>query len=123
MRRLLAVLAIAAVVGCGSDNVLAPVTKVDGTWTGSASVYQLSIGMVQDDSGNVVGNASMAGQLGVVNGTVAGTFVYPNLQLSLDMPGYESMTFNGVMSTTAARIDGALDGSGFTDLQISLNKK
>jgi hypothetical protein len=122
MRRLFAALLLVAVAGCGSET-LAPVTKVDGTWNGSGGSVQLSLGLSQDDAGNVSGNVGMVGQLGLVQGTASGTFIYPNLQLTIDIPGLEPAIYFGEMSATSAEIDGTLDGSGFTNLAINLKKK
>jgi hypothetical protein len=122
MRRLFAALLLVAAAACGSET-LAPVNTVDGSWAGTGGTIQLSLGLIQDDTGAVNGNVAMAGQLGVVNGTATGTFVYPNLQLSIDIPGLESAIYSGVMSTTEARINGTLNGSGFVNQEIDLKKK
>jgi len=124
MRRLFAALLLVAVAACGSDSPLAPVTTVDGSWNGSASVYELSLALAQDDTGGVNGTAALAGRLGSVVGTATGTFVYPELQLTINVEGSdEPMTYVGEMSSTEARIDGVLNGSGFVNLQIGVKKR
>ncbi len=123
MRRLFAALMLVAVAACGSET-LAPVNTVDGSWTGTASGYELSLALAQNDSGGVNGNVVLAGRLGQVFGTATGVFVYPELQLTINVEGAdEPMTYVGEMSSTEARIDGVLNGSGFDNLQIGVKKQ
>jgi hypothetical protein len=122
MRRLFAALLLVAVAGCGSET-LAPVNTVDGSWTGTSSGYELSLALAQNDSGAVNGTVELLGRLGTLFGTTTGTFVYPELTLTINVDGFEPVTYVGEMSTTEARIDGVLNGSGFDNVQIGVKKQ
>lgn len=61
--------------------------------------------------------------LGLADGTLTGTCAFPNVILAFDMPGYESLTYIGTLSQTAAKIEGMLNGSGFTNLELDIAKK
>ncbi|MEO7085557.1 MAG: hypothetical protein ABI085_14725 [Gemmatimonadaceae bacterium] len=60
---------------------------------------------------------------GSPDGTLTGTCAFPNVILAFDMPGYESLTYIGTLSQTAAKIEGMLNGSGFTNLELDIAKK
>ena len=122
MRRVLALALIALSLGCGSD-LLDPVMTVDGQWTGVQNGYSLSFSLTQDSKGEVTGTALIASTALAAQGTVEGTFVYPNLQLTITPQGFESVNYTGTMSSTAAKINGRLNGSGLTNLEIDVAKK
>jgi len=121
MRRLIALLAIAASLGCGSD-VLGPVQTVDGNWNGIQNGYSMSLSLTQNGTA-VTGSVDLLG-IGVsAVGTASGTFVYPNLDLTLSFAGVNDVSYKGTMSGSEAKIFGHLDGSGFSNLAIDVRKK
>ena len=123
MRRRIAIALIAlSVFGCGSDS-LAPVTTVDGEWFGVQNGYSLSLTLTQTPAGAVTGTALVAGTSGVTDATVSGTFNFPTLLLTITPPNFEPVIYSGTMSQASAKIDGKLNGSGFSNLVINLAKR
>jgi hypothetical protein len=121
MRRLLLFVAAAVVGACG-DSPLAPVQTVDGSWSGLQNGYSLSLVMVQSDS-VVSGSALVANVAGANQGTLAGTFVYPTLHLTLSFPGFDDVKYDGTMSQAEAKIFGHMNGSGLTNVEMDVKKK
>jgi hypothetical protein len=121
MHKLLLLAGLAAVVSC-SDSPLAPVQTVDGSWSGLANGYSLSLVMAQSDS-IVTGSALIANVAGANQGTIAGTFVYPNLHVTLIFPGFDAVKYDGTMSQAEAKIFGRLNGSGIVNVEVDVNKK
>jgi hypothetical protein len=121
MRRLFAVVAIAAALGCGSD-ILGPVHTADGQWLGVQNGYSVSFNLVQNDT-IVTGVAEIVGIGGAGSGTASGTFVYPTLSITISIPGALDVHYKGDMSTTQAKIFGKLNGSGFDNLEVDVKKK
>ena len=119
MRRLLALFAIAASLSCGSD-ILGPVQTVDGHWTGTQNGYAMGLALSQSGT-TVSGTADFAGVGGAVSGAVAGTFVYPTVDLTISIPGLTDVSYKGTMSTSQAKIFGQLNGSGFTNLELDVH--
>ncbi len=121
MRRLLTFAALAAIVAC-SDTPLAPVQTVDGSWSGLANGYSLSLAMAQTDS-FVSGTTLIANVAGANQGTLAGTFVYPTLHLTLTFPGFDPVKYDGTMSQASAKIFGFLNGSGINNVEVDVSLK
>ena|SRR5215831_4598435 len=121
MRKFFLFAAAAVVVACG-DSPLAPVQTVDGSWQGLANGYSLSLVMSQSDS-VVTGSALIANVAGANQGTLAGTFVYPNLHLTLSFPGFDDVKYDGTMSQAEAKIFGRLNGSGILNVEVDVRKK
>lgn len=119
MRRLFLFAAVAAVLGCGSDSIIGPVQTVDGQWTGTQSGYNMSLNMTQTDT-VVTGSVAIIGVGGALEGSVTGSFKYPNLSLTIVVDQFEPVTYTGTMSQTQAKIVGRLDGSGFNATEIDV---
>jgi hypothetical protein len=82
----------------------------------------LNLNLNQSDS-TVSGAVRMAGTAGFVDGTATGTCTAQSVVLVFDMPGYVSLIYSGALSSTAAKINGQLNGSGFTNLEIDVAKQ
>jgi hypothetical protein len=65
----------------------------------------------------------MAGTNGFLDGTVTGTCTAQSVVLAFDIPGYVALTYVGSLSVTAAKINAQLNGSGFTNLELDVEKK
>ena len=78
--------------------------------------------MVQSDT-IVNGNALIANVGGSNQGTLAGTFVYPTLHLTLVFPGFDPVKYDGTMSQASAKIFGFLNGSGINNVEVDVSKK
>jgi hypothetical protein len=123
MRRLFAIALVAlGVLGCGSDS-LAPVMTVDGQWYGLQNGYSLSLNLTQTASGDVGGTALIAGISGYTDATTTGTFNYPTLFLTITAVNFDPVVYTGTMSQTSAKIEGKLNGSGFTNLVLNVSKQ
>jgi len=120
MRRLLVVLFAALSLGC--SDTLGPVQVIDGHWTGIQNGFSLSLSMTQTNA-DVTGIADIGGVSGFAEGTITGTFTYPNVALKIDIPGAVPIDYTGTMSATDATISGKLNGSGFVNLQLDVKKK
>jgi len=121
MRKLFLFAAAAVFVACG-DSPLAPVQTVDGSWAGQDNGFSLSLVMLQSDT-VVTGSALIANVAGANQGTLAGTFVYPTLHLTLSFPGFDDVKYDGTMSQAEAKIFGHLNGSGITNAEVDVRKK
>jgi len=122
MRRFLAVLAIVALTSC-TDTPLGPVQTVDGVWSGVDNGYSLSLNMIQAADGTVTGEVSLANLTGVFQGTLSGTFVFPQLHIKFDFPGVEKIDYDGTMSTTEAKIFGTMNGGGINHAEVDVRKR
>jgi hypothetical protein len=122
MRRLFAIALALCVVGCGSDS-LAPVMTVDGQWYGLQNGYSLSLNLTQTAAGDVGGTALIAGISGYTDATVTGTFNYPTLFLTITATNFDPVVYTGTMSESSAKIEGKLNGSGFTNLVLNVSKQ
>ena len=121
MRKLLLFAGLVALAACG-DSPLAPVQTVDGSWSGLANGYSLSLVMTQSDS-IVTGSALIANVAGANQGNLTGTFVYPTLHLTLTFPGFDAVKYDGTMSQAEAKIFGTLNGSGILNVEVDVRKK
>ena len=123
MRRLLSLALIAFTLGCG-ESTLAPVQTIDGHWTGIENGFSMSLLLTQTDT-NVTGIVSLGGSGGFADGTVAGTFKYPAVNLTLNFSQLQQgeVKYVGTMSATEAAISARLTGSGINNLQLGVKKK
>ena len=122
MRRLLLLAALVFVGSCG-DSLLAPVTTLDGSWTGTQGGYSMSLGLAQTDS-TITGNVTLGGVAGIATGTVTGTFIAPNVTLTFTLDGFDDQVkYTGTLSTENAKIFGKLNGSGFVNQELDVRKK
>ena len=121
MRRSILVAAFALVTGCLGGDTLGPVQTVDGQWDGIQNGYALTLVLAQD--GTIVdGIADLAGVGGFLRGDVSGTFQYPNVDLTIEIPTFVPIKYIGTMSTEKAEINGRLNGGGFSNLQLNVRK-
>ncbi len=121
MRKLLMFVAVTAIVAC-TDTPAAPVQTVDGSWSGLANGYSLSLVMAQSDT-FVSGSALIANVAGSNQGTLVGTFVYPTLHLTLSFPGFDPVRYDGTMSQASAKIFGFLNGSNINNVEVDVSMK
>ncbi|HEX7019106.1 MAG TPA: hypothetical protein VF159_03795 [Gemmatimonadaceae bacterium] len=127
MRRFLSVMVLAGTLGsafaCGGGGPAAPVTTLDGTWNGKVGSDQVSLGLTQADT-VVTGTGVLAGNTGLVQVDVTGSFHAPNFNLTFTAQGFnEVIAYTGQLSTTAPQMVGQLNGSGFTQASLTLTKK
>jgi len=132
---------VTAVTG-GSTTILAsagavcsvvPVTvipTVTGSWTGSVgvagglAVLRMTVTEVLsgDQEGEVSGTGSSSGQAGTLPMTITGTRTDVSVTLVLSISGFPSTQFDGVFAGNN-KIDGHLNGSGFTGTPITFERE
>lgn len=113
-----AIVALAA-ASCGDD----PDPTVSGAWLGISQGVTLQLTLSQNDMGTVTGSGTIASEATTTALTVgSGTHVYPNLSLTLQLTGFEDMNYTGTLSSPTT-ISGSLNGSGFDDFAINLEKQ
>ena len=106
-------LLLAALASCEDDPTPPEDPKLTGEWTGTVTLPQnltaaITLGLSEDDSGNVTGTMTytVLGQTG--SGPVTGTHNYPNvvLSLKLEIAGTELTGKYEAKLTTKDRMDG-----------------
>jgi hypothetical protein len=95
---------------------------VDGQWTGLQNGYSISLNMVQTGT-DVSGVGALGGIGGSYEGTLSGTFTYPDLKVTLSVVGFDPVVYTGTMSQASAKITGKLNGSGVTNVAIDVRKR
>jgi hypothetical protein len=105
---------------CGGSTEPKPLT-VAGTWHGQSNTgstpFTATLTLAQ--TGTVVtgnGNLSSAGFSAAL--TVSGTFVEPNLSVTIVAQGYQNMNFTAPL--TGESMIGTLNGSGFNNVGLHL---
>lgn len=117
MRRLLAVVALAALAACDSFNPLVDNT-VTGTWRGSAAAQTFVIVMQQ--SGTVVAGTGTitSTATGTRNLSVSGTFNQPSFAGTLTPTGGQAITIQGTVEGRS--FVGTVSGGGFNGEGLAL---
>ena len=106
-----------------SDNVLAPVQTVDGTWKGTQNGFALSLAMTQ--TGTTISSCGVAfgSNGGAVSGTCTGTFNFPTFHATINVTGFQPLTYDATMSTAEAKLSGTLNGSGLDHVGMDIRKQ
>jgi hypothetical protein len=115
--------ALAVLIGaCGSsDKSGGPSLPThDGTWSGYNAGITLTATLDQAGS-QVTGNGNFASTTASFAVTIVGTYVHPNVALTMSSPGFEDVNFSGAFTDNDS-IAGTLNGSGFNGFAITLNK-
>jgi len=120
MRRFASILTFALLAACGGDST-APVASVAGSWSGSSNGGTLTMTLTQAD-GSISGNGQINGPGGAEALVVNGTFAAPTLSVSLTAQGFEPINLTASL-VNKTQLVGALNGSGFSNLSIVLNKQ
>ncbi len=107
--------ALLIVAGCGSHSSPAAPERaagLTGAWSGSGSGLTMSLALTESGS-QFSGTGYMSGG-GSLACSVAGTYVEPNISMTIHVTGYEDSNFTGRFSD-ANTISGKMNGSGFVD--------
>jgi hypothetical protein len=121
MRRSLFFAALAFTLACFPDT-LGPVQTIDGQWSGIQNGFSMSL-IVDQDGNAVTGYADIGSVAGYIEGEVTGTFDYPNVDLTIQVPNVVPITYKGTLSSTQAVISAKLNGGGFDNLQLDVRKR
>lgn len=119
------VLALAA-AGCGdsSESPTEPETKpsIAGSWSGSSQGVSLQLVVQQSESGALSGSGTLSSGSEFLALTVtSGAYSHPNVSMTLQNEQFEEMNYTGSASGTT--IAGSLNGSGFSNFTLNLNRQ
>ena len=125
-RRLFVVLlavSLLALPACDSGGNEDP--AIEGQWSGTANVDGATVtfdATFNNSGGEVSGNGTLdlAGES--YSTEVSGTYSYPNVSLTLTTEEFTDLNFSGDMSEDGQRIDGQLNGSEISDVEITLTR-
>lgn len=120
---LIAVLLLGA---CGGDDNTGPARiEVEGSWQGIVTFSSGSKGSMTmtltETGGAVTGNGTTTGPGGSVSEAITGTYVPPNVSLSLHTEGFEDTNVSAVVGES--QMTGTISGSGFSGSPITFNRQ
>jgi hypothetical protein len=113
-----------SVAACKDDG--GPKLSVAGSWQGSVmnpstgNVFQFN-STLADASGTITGSGTIAGPGLNCAATIAGTRADASVSMSWTCPGITPVNYSGSLSDNE-KISGTLNGSGFTNASLTLNK-
>lgn len=119
MRRLFAVVALAALVACDKFNPLVDNT-VTGTWRGTSTGETFVISMQQSGRTVAGGGTISSTALGQRTLAVSGTFTQPALTATLTPTGGQAITLQGTVEGRS--FVGTLVGGGFNGEGLALTR-
>jgi hypothetical protein len=121
--RFIAPLLLTTLLACGTGEATTPTPgPLDGDWSGVSGVVTFEVRFDQIDD-KMRGSGILSGPGGSIPVNVRGTFVDPNLSLTISASGTsETLDYTGTL-TNPTTIDGKFNGSGgFNDLPMTLHK-
>jgi hypothetical protein len=89
-----------------------------GTITSGTATASFNLTLAQTGT-SVTGNGTIITSLESVALSTTGTFVAPNLSLTISAQGYQEMNYSGRL-VTDIQIDGTLNGSGFNNRVVNI---
>jgi hypothetical protein len=117
MRSLRYALALTTIFLAGCTSSTEPDGTVNGTWNGADYGMSVSTHLEQEGT-TVTGNGTLNSVYGSISFTVSGTFITPNLSLTLASPGQENIYFAGVLDGN--KLNGTLNGQGLSNYAVIL---
>jgi hypothetical protein len=122
MRRILSLaLMLALLAACGDGPTDPPIPSLTGRWTGTTGDIAVDLTLTET-GGALSGSGHLAAPSMSLAITATGTHAHPNVSMTIRAQGYEDMDYSGTMSGDAA-IVGRLNGSGFTNEGLTLNRR
>lgn len=104
---------------CGGDST-APEPSIVGTWSGALQTGTMTVTLSLNESA-ISGSGSLIGPSESIAMTVTGTFSRPNVSLNMVAVGYEPMNYTGTLDEDV--ILGRINGSGFVNVTVNLNRQ
>ena len=118
---LLLVLILALVGACGDSTGPAIATPV-GLWSGTSEGITLRLLLAPPERGSFSGSGTITTPTRSHSVTATGTHVHPHVSLTLMIGGFEDINFQGQFEGRN-EIVGTLNGSGFADLALTLQRQ
>jgi hypothetical protein len=75
-----------------------------------------------ETDGTLTGSGNLSGPDWSIAITATGTHAHPNVSMTISAQGYQDMNYTGTMAGDAA-ITGRLNGSGFNNTGLTLNRR
>lgn len=120
MRRVATLAAIVLLaLGCSGDST-GPELTVTGVWSGAMSDGTANLTLTQSGS-NITGSGSLSGPGGTEAVTVTGSFAKPNVSLTLTAAGFSPINYSAELNKN--RLVGEMNGSGFSNLAVTLTRQ
>lgn len=100
--------------------------EAEGSWSGpvhdnsSAAVGTLSL-TLSETNGVVTGSGSLNSASNAIAVTASGTYTPPNLSLTMSAPGFSDLNLTATVGKTS--MTGTLNGSGFINSSVTLNRQ
>jgi hypothetical protein len=117
----LVVLAIGCGGGDGNDNT----PTVEGQWSGTITTAEgsgdLGLTLNEGANGAVTGTGNLVVPGDALALTVTGNYSPPTVSLTMSSQGFEPMNLTGTVSSSA--ITGTLNGSGFVNISVTLDRQ
>ena len=100
-----------------------PKATMRGQWSGANEGFVLKLTLRESAEGDITGSGSIKTKEGeTIALDVTGSNVYPHVTMTFSSTGYYDFNFTGEFSDNNT-IDGKLNGSGFTDFEITLERQ
>lgn len=124
--RLCLPMGLALALACGGGDSNGPSKDIDGNWRGSASTLGFNIFAdlaIADNNGTLTGTGSLSGTQSCNNVGVDGHRSGSQVTLGITCPGFQTINFDGSLSSSGAGITGNISGSGFSATPFDLIKQ
>ncbi len=118
--KFLAVLGMLALAGCGGDSGPAPI-QAEGNWQGTTQNGTVLALTLTETNGAVQGTGTFTTPSESIPLTGTGTYVEPQLSFTIAAEGFNNL--NLTTTVGESRMTGTLNGSGFLNESISLDRK
>ncbi|MCS7081522.1 MAG: hypothetical protein N2561_03300 [Bacteroidetes bacterium] len=115
---LLVVALIASGLSCKKEE---KTPGLSGRWVGIVQGVTLDVTLVES-KGTITGSGSVQAPGVSISVSVTGTYSFPNVSMTFRSTGYEDFTFSGTLSADGNTLAGALNGSGFNNVAITLRR-
>ena len=124
MRAPLAVLAVLFLAACSDSNEPSRI-EIEGSWTGQFATsggtpVTLNMTLIETN-GAVTGNSTLVTSGGSIAETVTGTYSPPSVSLQFHSDGFEDSNLSGTVGEST--LTGTLNGSGFNNIAITLQRQ
>jgi hypothetical protein len=104
------------------DRGTAPLPTLTGNWFGSGGGYVMDLSLTHSGQ-NVSGDGTLAGVTRTLSVNASGTFSHPTFALTMSGTTFTDFTFEGTLDSKGTTMTGAMNGSGFNDVEMILTRR